>query len=237
MVGDPVYATESTKALTMYAVDAGGSLWRRNQLAPGNDTYLAWRQFSAPVGLTADFTLVQNGTGIDVVARKADGTVQTATITGTTLSAWRIVGTGAVDRPAAVVHSNGDLQVFVRTADGAIVTQRETNNAFPQVWQPTPAVAAAGAPAALIRPSGLIDLAVRGTDNFVYQSSQVAPAGSFGEWRVQYPQDTATDPTSLVLTDGTPIFTWRSPDGTIQTVFKPNAQFAGQSSRPQPAER
>ncbi|MCE7010192.1 hypothetical protein LWC34_46425 [Kibdelosporangium philippinense] len=212
MISDPVIVREPNKSLTTYAVDSAGALWRK-----ANDLS-AWRQISAPVGLTADFTAILNGTAVDIVARTNDGTIQTATYAANALSAWRTIGTNGTGRPSAVAHVNGDLQVFVRTADGVISTQRETNNTFPQTWQAIPGLTAIGSPAAALRTSGLIDIAARGENNLVHQTSQVAPAGGFGDWKVWHVEEAATDPSSLLLTNGTPIFTWRSPNGTIQTV-------------------
>ncbi|MEU4449471.1 hypothetical protein, partial [Actinosynnema sp. NPDC023926] len=93
-------------------------------------------------------------------------------------------------------------------------------------------------PAAVLRTGGLVELAVRGTDGLVHQSSQVAPAGGFGPWTVHYFEDATTDPTGLLLSNGSPIFTWRSTDGSIRTVFVAAAgtsrtapAFLGQQAR------
>lgn len=233
MVSDPVVVAEPSKALAMFAVDANGALWHRSQATPATSDYTAWRPISGNVGLSPDFTVVRNGTAFDVVARATDGSVKTATFSSGSLSAWRTVGSGTTERPAAVAHVNGDLQVFVRTTSGAIATQRESNNAFSQVWEPIGSLTAVGSPAAVLRTSGLIDLAARGTDNLVHQTSQVAPAGGFAEWRVRYAVEATTSPTSLLLANGSPIFTWRAPDGSIQTVFDPNGGVTGQTARQQ----
>ncbi|WP_170184908.1 tachylectin-related carbohydrate-binding protein [Saccharothrix texasensis] len=217
MAGDPTVVGEANGTLTIHAVDDSGALWRRAQLAP-NDTYTAWRKLGGS-GLTPDFTLVRNGTALDIVARFSDGVLRTARYSGSALGAWRTIGTDATGKPAAVAHANGDLQVFTRAADGTVRTQRETAGVFPGTWQTLGDLTAAGAPAAVLRAGGLVELAVRGADNLIHQSSQVAPAGGFGPWTVHYFEDAATDPTGLLLSTGSPIFTWRSPDGSIRTVF------------------
>ncbi|WP_033443574.1 tachylectin-related carbohydrate-binding protein [Saccharothrix sp. NRRL B-16314] len=236
MLSDPVVVSEADKTLTVYAVDDGGALWRRTQVAP-NSAYMPWRKIGG-TGLTTDFTLVRNGTALDVVARSGDGSLRTARYAGGTLGTWRAIGTDTTGKPAAVAHANGDLQVFVRATDGTVRTQRESGGVFPGAWQTIGNIIAAGSPAAVLRAGGLVELAVRGTDGLVHQSSQVAPAGGFGPWTVHYFEDAATDPTGLLLTSGSPIFTWRSTDGSIRTVFiaaagtsRTAAAFVGQEAR------
>ncbi|WP_367129348.1 tachylectin-related carbohydrate-binding protein [Saccharothrix sp. HUAS TT1] len=221
MLSDPVVVSEANKTLTVYAVDDAGALWRRTQIAL-NGAYLPWRKIGG-TGLTTDFALVRNGTALDVVARTGDGALRTARHSGGTLGAWRTIGTDVTGKPAAVVHANGDLQVFARATDGTVRTQRESGGVFPGTWQTIGNVTTAGSPAAVLRAGGLMELAVRGTDGLIHQSSQVAPAGGFGPWTVHYFEDAATDPTGLLLTSGSPIFTWRSTDGSIRTVFIPTS--------------
>jgi len=217
MAGDPVVAGDANGTLAIYAVDDAGALWRRTQIAP-NGAYAAWRKLGGN-GLTTDFTLVRNGAALDVVARFSDGALRTARYSGGTLGTWRAIGGDATGKPAAVAHGNGDLQVFTRATDGTVRTQRETSGVFSGTWQTIGDLAAAGSPAAVLRADGLIELAVRGTDSLVHQSSQIAPAGDFGPWTVHYFEDAATDPTGLLLSTDSPIFTWRSADGSIRTVF------------------
>ncbi|MCE7008133.1 hypothetical protein LWC34_35745 [Kibdelosporangium philippinense] len=232
MVGDPVVIPEPNKALTMYAVDVSGALWRRTQSSPSTD-YTAWQQISPIGAVTPEFTAVRNGTDADFVTRRVDGIVLAATFAANKLSAWRIVGTGAVDRPAVAVHPNGDLRVAVRTFDGAIVTQRESNNVFSGEWQPTAAISAVGSPAVVVRPSDIADVTVRATNNLVHVTSQVAPAGAFREWQVHNVDEAVTDPTGLLLSNGSPIFTWRNANGGVQFLYEPSVgRFTSQSSRP-----
>lgn len=144
------------------------------------------------------------------------------------------MGTGATDRPAVVNHVNGDLQIFVRTADGKLATKRETNNAFPADWQVLDGVDVIGSPAAALRDGSVVDLAVRGADNLIYQASQLAPASSaFSPWTVRIFDETATDPTSLVLSSGSPIFTWRTPSDLLVTAAIPGAGQRGGTATPE----
>ncbi|GAA3463166.1 hypothetical protein GCM10018963_51790 [Saccharothrix longispora] len=217
LLGDPVVVTEADGALSQFAVDEAGGLWRRAQIAP-DGPYAAWRALAAS-GLSTDITVLRNGAAVDVVARFADGTARATRVTGGSAGAWRTVGAGVTGRPAAVAHPNGDLQVFARRADGLVHTQRESGGAFPGTWSAVGGLATAGPPAAVLQGNGLMALAVRGVDGFVHQADQEAPAAGFGDWGVRYFEETATDPTGLVLADGKPIFTWRTPGGLVATSY------------------
>ncbi|MEU6151857.1 tachylectin-related carbohydrate-binding protein [Actinosynnema sp. NPDC047251] len=216
MLGDPVLVEQSDATIAQYAVDGSGGLWRRAQIAV-NGAYNAWQPITAS-GLTTDITVARKGTGTEIAARFTDGSVRVARYDGA-LSAWRTVGTGTTGRPALVVHQGGDLQVFARGTGGIPQTQRETSGAFPGTWTAIGSLATTGSPAAVLTGNGLVELAVRGTDNHVYQASQLAPAAGFSAWQIKYWEETATDPTGLTLADGNPIFTWRSPQGVILTSY------------------
>ncbi|MGM1060283.1 tachylectin-related carbohydrate-binding protein [Saccharothrix sp. Mg75] len=217
LLGDPVVVAGADGALSQFAVDGAGALWRRAQIAP-NGPYAAWRAIAAG-GLSTDLTVLRNGTAVDVVARFTDGTARAARVTGGVVGAWRTVGAGVTGRPAAVAHGNGDLQVFARRADGLVHTQRESAGAFPGTWSAIGDLATTGSPAAVLKGNGLMALAARGADGFVHQADQGAPAAGFGQWGVRYFEETATDPTGLVLADGKPIFTWRTPGGLVATSY------------------
>ncbi|MGM1060282.1 tachylectin-related carbohydrate-binding protein [Saccharothrix sp. Mg75] len=217
MAGDPVVGTEASGALALFAADGAGGLWQSRQVA-ADGGYEAWRRI-ATGGVTADFAVLRNGTALDVVARFTDGSARVLRVVDGTPGAWRVVGAGTTARPSAVAHPNGQLQVFARGADGRVLTQREAGGAFGGTWQQVGELTAPGAPDAVLTGGGLVELAVRGDDGYVRQASQLAPAAGFGEWRVRYFEETATDPAGTVLADGKPIFTWRTPQGLVATSF------------------
>ncbi|MBW4717326.1 tachylectin-related carbohydrate-binding protein [Saccharothrix obliqua] len=230
MRSDPVLVRESDDTLSQYAVDDAGALWRRAQVAQ-NGPYSGWLKVVAS-GVTTDFTAVRNGTNVDLVARFTDNSVNTARVTNGVVGTWRTVGTDTTDRPAAVAHPNGDLQVFARRGNGVVHTQRESAGTFPGTWTALGSLTTRGSPAAVVRGNGLVELAARGTDNYVYQASQLAPSAGFGAWSVRYFEETATDPTGTVLASGDPIFTWRSPQGLILTSYiNPGATFTGATAK------
>lgn len=230
MLSDPVLIAEPGDTLAQFAVDDAGALWRRAQIAP-NGAYHAWRKVSAN-GLSTDFTAVRNGTAVDVAARFTDNSVRVARVTGGTLGAWRVVGGAVTGRPALVAHASGDLQVFARGADGLLKTQRENNGAFPGSWTTIDSRATTGSPAAVIRGGGLMEIAVRGVDNYVYQASQLAPGAGFGELLTRVAEEAATDPGATVLANGNPIFSWRTPQGTVVTSYINPNSFRGATSTP-----
>ncbi|CCH30241.1 tachylectin-related carbohydrate-binding protein [Actinosynnema sp. NPDC047251] len=217
LTSDAAVVADSDNVLNVYAVDGSGQLWRRAQVA-ANGGWLPWRKLAA-TGLSNDFSVLRNGTAIDVVARFTDNSVRAARLTGDVVGTWRTVGTDATGKPAVVAHQNGNLQVFTRRSNGIVHTQRETSGVFPGTWTAVGSLAGVGSPAAVIRGTGLVELAVRGTDNYVYQASQLAPAAGFSAWQIKYWEETATDPTGLTLADGSPIFTWRSPQGLVLTSY------------------
>ncbi|MDU0288836.1 tachylectin-related carbohydrate-binding protein [Saccharothrix longispora] len=217
MAGDPAIVTEASGALAVLAADGEGGLWQRRQVAAGGG-YEAWRRI-ATGGVTTDFTVLRNGAALDVVARFTDGSVRVLRVVDGVPGTWRAVGAGATSRPAAVAHPNGDLQVFVRGADGHVLGQREGGGVFGGTWQQVGDLVVPGPPAAVVTGAGLVELAVRDDDGFVRQAGQLAPAAGFGDWVVRYFEETATDPTGLVLADGKPIFTWRTPGGLVATSY------------------
>ncbi|RKT52475.1 tachylectin-related carbohydrate-binding protein [Saccharothrix australiensis] len=217
MPGDVAVVPDANKLLNLYAVDSAGALWRRAQLT-ANGEFGPWRKLPTS-GLTSDFTVLRNGAAIDIVARFTDNSVRAARLADDSVGAWRAVGAGATGRPAVVAHYNNDLQVFVRLPNGVVHTQRESAGAFPNTWTAVGTLATTGSPAAVLRGGGMVELAARGTDNKVYQASQLVPVGGFGGWDVKFDAETATDPIGLTLSDGNPIFTWRGPQGDILTSY------------------
>jgi hypothetical protein len=90
--------------------------------------------------------------------------------------------------------------VFVRTADGRIVTKiQDITGPWPAEWQATGDFAAAGAPAAILDPVlGRTVVVVRGPDNQIYTLWETAAGSeSWGRWEkvVATNDPAATEPT------------------------------------------
>ncbi|WP_177221533.1 tachylectin-related carbohydrate-binding protein [Lentzea xinjiangensis] len=225
MAGDPVIVAGANNVSSMFSIDVNGALWRRTG-ARANDGFMPWVKVGGTGIPKHDFTVVRRGADFEIVARFADGAVKAAKITNE-LGAWRTVGDGAVGKPAVVSHlRDGELQVYVRRADGKIYTKRETGTSFPAAWSPVGDFVAAGAPAAVLTGRDIVELAVRGTDDFVYQTGQVAPGESgYRTWKIEKgPYETLVDPTASLLPDGSFTIHWRTPNGELIALYGTGGQ-------------
>ncbi|MFD9704135.1 tachylectin-related carbohydrate-binding protein [Lentzea sp. NPDC059081] len=218
-VGNPVLVKDKDNLLVSFAVDSSGALWYRKQLvlwgAPSQGTFGAWRSLGGS-GLTADFTALRNGTEIDVAGRYADGSVRVSRVTGSTLAAARSTGgTDVLGKPAAVVHTDGKVQVVVRRSDNKVYTQREGTSGFPGPWQPVGDLVAAGAPAAVLAGNGSLELSVRDGNGLVNTTGQSSPSVPFRVWEVRDTHEAGTDTTMIKMNNGDVLLTWRDPMGEV----------------------
>ncbi|WP_189153768.1 hypothetical protein [Lentzea pudingi] len=132
-------------------------------------------------------------------------------------AAGRITG-----RPAAVIGSDGKVQIFARRADGKIHTIRDSGSGFGNAWTALDGVNADGAPAAVIS-AGKLKVAVRGTDGFVYVNSQAVVDGPFAGWtklvdsRTGNAWPTDTEPSMVALSTGKVVVMYRSADEVTYT--------------------
>jgi uncharacterized membrane protein len=192
--------------LAGYAV-VGGALWYAPEVLNNTTTpYGAWRTLGG-TGLTGTPVSVLTSTGVRIFALTTAGTVQTATLSGTTLSDWTdLGGTGLNGTPSAVVGGDGTVSVFVRSGDGTIVTKKQSaGGTFPANWTTVGDFAVAGSPSAVLDVyPGQIAVAVRGTDSLIYFAYETARgSGQFTAWgQVSDPENNpesvaASDPTSF----------------------------------------
>ncbi|MFS8098373.1 hypothetical protein LFM09_14660 [Lentzea alba] len=232
ILSDPVIVNDANNVASMFAVDGGGALWRRTG-ARANDGFLPWVKLGGS-SFTSDFTVVRRGADFLVVGQGKENNLIVAKVTDT-LGPEQIVGGGIVGRPAAVVHQNGDLQVVYKTTLGFLQTKRGQGDSL--AGAPIKGLGAPpqskGSPAAVLRGGGILEVAVRGEDDLVYISGQTAPASdTFRPWTVPPAIGTvesATEPAGLVLEDGIPVFSFRTPQGEIASVFGYTGPPAGQA--------
>ncbi|RSD24866.1 tachylectin-related carbohydrate-binding protein [Amycolatopsis eburnea] len=204
---------------TAFAVDSAGRLLARPQDA-NTKQFLPWRVLPSS-GLTADLTAVAQADGIDLVARTTSGTYTKATYLDGTLSAWSAVpGTGWTGKLAATANPDNTLEAFAVQPDGVVVTQREQAAGFTGTWQPLAGVTAQGSPAAAVDSGGVVHVAVRGTDGYVYVTQQNAPGSTgYQAWqklvdsRTGAAYQSATDPSFTGLAAGGVVVTYRDSDG------------------------
>jgi hypothetical protein len=227
MLSDPALVKADNGAVRKFAVDAQGQMWQQS-----NEE---WFRRSASKLATADFSVFD---GKSIVGRYADNSVYVTSPERHAEGPPVVViifpvpsiAADIVGKPSAVRHPNGDVQIFAQRSDGKIYTTRGRFGLVgpPPVWEPVSDFVAGGSPVALLLDDTLVQIAVRGTDNLVYVSSQVAPAAGFGPWRVPVVEETVTDPTGTVKADKKPVFSWRTPQGTIAAMqVGPAGQFTG----------
>ncbi|MGP4021730.1 hypothetical protein [Actinomadura sp. 3N407] len=200
-----VTVTQQDDALVAFAVDAGGTLWALPQYAP-NDAYQGWIDLGM-TGLSTASTpvAVPVADGVQVFALDAAGTWRTALYARGTVSECASLSGPGFSGQAAVVSYPGDrLRIFVRSADGHILTKmRDGSGNFPQEWEQVGDLIAAGSPSALLSPvSGKTEILVRGTDDKIHSTGETLQGT--GDWRpwtdaqgASDPYEAATDPTAF----------------------------------------
>jgi FG-GAP repeat len=231
----PAVAREADGRLILFATDASGRLWTLTQKA-ANGTYGVWTGHGA-ASLVGTPTVVKVSNGIQVFARDTAGAVKTALLSGGTLSAWTSLGgTGLTGSPSVVVSPGFSLRVFVRAADGSIVTKKQdAAGAWPATWTQVSTFTAAGSPAALLAPvTGRTEVVARGNDGVIYSTGETSPGS--GTWRDWVPVSSfevaVTDPTAFTVT-GTSNYSWAfvfvRNDG-VRRVYTVNESTSGLSA-------
>ncbi|MEV6908245.1 tachylectin-related carbohydrate-binding protein [Amycolatopsis sp. NPDC051071] len=215
----PAVSAQRKGIISLFATDAGGKLWVRDQ-DPGSKQFLPWRVLQAS-GLSSDVTAVAHADGIDLLVRTTLGAYTKSSYVDGVLGPWITVpGTGWTNPAAAVANPDNNLQAFAVQPDGSVVTQRETADGFTGTWKVLPGVVASGTPAVAMDAGGIVHVAVRANDGYVYQTEQQAPAsGAYRTWerladsRTGASYQTATDPSMVSRAAGGVVATFRDLDG------------------------
>ncbi|AGZ41690.1 hypothetical protein AFR_17060 [Actinoplanes friuliensis DSM 7358] len=192
--------------LAAYAI-VGGALWVAPQAANNPQTpYGAWRNLGG-TGLTGTPVSVITRAGARIFALNTTGQLMSAVFEAGVLSDWiNLGGSGLTGTPTAVVNPGYTSSVFIRAADGTVVTKRQAaGGAFPADWTPVGDFRIVGSPSAVMNVNpGRIALAARGTDNLIYLAYEtVQGSGQFGDWvQISEPEDypetvAASDPTTF----------------------------------------
>jgi hypothetical protein len=212
MASAPVVGTlaDTNKTIVQFAVDADGQLWAY----PQTGSLPHWQDLGDQ-DLTATLTVIRVSDGLRVFGLNSQGAVKTIEYYNDgTVSAWAdLGGTGLSGTPAVVARPGYQLQVFVTSASGTVVSKtQDSNGVWPADWQtigtvdpnsPVPAVQ--GSPAAVINPAtgrGLVE--VRGTDDQLYQVAESATQFNvWGNWTktVEGSAPVSTDPTLVAYTN------------------------------------
>ncbi|GAB3729785.1 hypothetical protein GCM10027598_51460 [Amycolatopsis oliviviridis] len=221
----PAVSAQRNGVLSLFATDAEGKLWGRDQ-DPVSKQLLPWRVLPSS-GLSSDITAVAHTDGIDLLVRTASGAYTKSSYVNGVLGPWITVpGTGWTNAAAAVANPDNNLQAFAIQSDGSVVTQRETADGFTGTWKVLSGVVANGTPAVAMDSGGIVHVAVRANDGFVYQTEQQAPgSGAYRAWarladsRTGASYQTATDPAMVTRGAGGVIATFRDLDG-ISYIYR-----------------
>jgi hypothetical protein len=213
-----VTAKTPSGLLVQFAADANGAPWYRLENAPNNN-FMGWIPLSG-TGFTSPFTAVTVRDGIQLFARKADGTLSTALFKEDgTLSAWTAIGTQAiVGTPSVVVYPGYRMRVFATDANGNVVTtsQSAEGGAY-ATWETVAGITAQGSPSAVISPlTSLTEVVVRGTDGTVHNTGETSQgSGVWRAWKQPSDEASATEPTAFTYstpTGPTWAYTFRTTD-------------------------
>jgi hypothetical protein len=197
----PTVARMPDGKLTVFSYGPGGSLWFLPQDGT-NTPYAGWRSLGGS-GFVGMPTIAPLEGGVRIFGLNAAGELRTATFIDNTLSDWTSIGGTGLNGTVAVVTMPGwQSRLFVRAADGSIVTKQQLDDgAFETTWATIGGFASAGAPAALMHErSGRIVVMARNAEGFVrYVAEREAGTGEWGTWSNDAYQS-SVDPTALTYT-------------------------------------
>lgn len=180
----PVLARGTNKVLTAFAVDGGNKLWYSEQFGINGD-FKPWRKATSSddYNITGDMTVVPFGDGFEIAYTDPAGTVAVQRFVNGALNARRTAGgITAVGTPAAVVFSDGKVQVVARASDNKLYTQKEGASGFPGWTDISGAMRFTGTPEALLNKFNIVEVVARDTSGAVHRGGQTAPGST--TWRM-----------------------------------------------------
>jgi hypothetical protein len=203
MAGPPAAVRQADGTLALFALDGNGTLWATRQDNP-NGAYTCWANMGM-TSLTGSPAVATGPDGIQVFVRDTAGGVKTALYANRTLSGITDLGGSGLTGSIAVVDFPGSrVRIFVRGADGAILTKEQglAGGGFPEIWDRVGTFTAAGSPSGAFDATGRIHVVARGTDGIVYHTSETdLSTGVWGDWSSAQPEGdefrTAVDPTAF----------------------------------------
>jgi hypothetical protein len=189
-------------ALVAFAVDAAGALWALPQYER-NGAYQGWINLGMTGLSTAGAPVaVPVSGGVQIFALDTSGTWRTAFYGHGSLSDCTTVGgTGLSGTAGVVVYPGSILRIFVRGADGHILTKKQdASRNWPADWEQVGDFVADGSPAALISPvTGRTEIVARAADGKIYSTGETFQgANAWRPWVNAHESDAytaATDPT------------------------------------------
>ncbi|HEY2669108.1 MAG TPA: hypothetical protein VGJ07_01900 [Rugosimonospora sp.] len=242
LASTPAPARMPDGSLALFSTDATGQLWALPQSGP-NGAFGSWKALGGSGLVAGSLAAATVSGGVQVFGVTASGSVRTAEYYSSgTLSAWtELGGSGLAGTPAVVVYPGYLLRVFVRGADGLLVTKKTDGaGTWESAWSPVGSQPIVGSPAAVLSPtSGKTEVVARGADGAIYSTGETAQAS--GVWRdwtnVTLGVDVAATDPSIVTYTGSSGATWefvfRNADqqNRIYTVSTGGSVAAAQAPR------
>ncbi|EWM10798.1 hypothetical protein [Kutzneria sp. 744] len=221
MASPPVTAKLGDGTVVDFAVDADGKLWSYAQ----SGTVPFWKDLGDQ-DLVSGLSVVPVRDGLRVFGLNGAGSLRSIEYYNDgTQSAWsNLGGDGLSGQPAVVVRPGYLLQVFVRAADGTVVTKlANADGSWPADFSPVGSFAAAGSPAAILDPAlGRLAVVVRGADNEIYHVWETSVgSNTWGDWTktIAATDPSATDPSvaPYVNSNGQSwMITFRNTNGAVR---------------------
>ncbi|GHH56840.1 hypothetical protein GCM10017774_75410 [Lentzea cavernae] len=180
----PILVRGNNKLLTAFAVDGNNKLWFSEQFGI-NGEFKPWRQATAPdtYNMTGEMTIVPSGDGFEIAYTSVTNVVAVKKFANGALSPHRVAaGISAVGAPAAVVFSDGKVQLVVRASNNKLYTQKEGASGFAGWADISGALQFTGAPEAVLNKFNIVEVAARTTDGRIHRGGQTAPNSA--TWRM-----------------------------------------------------
>ncbi|MEV6713367.1 tachylectin-related carbohydrate-binding protein [Lentzea sp. NPDC051208] len=176
----PILVRGNNKLLTAFAVDGNNKLWYSEQFGI-NGEFKPWLQ-ATPLNaynMTGEMTIVPSGDGFEIAYTSVTNVVAVKKFVNGVLSPARVAsGITAAGAPAAVVFSDGKVQLVVRATNNKLYTQKEGASGFTGWADISGALQFTGTPEAVLNKFNIVEVAARTTNGQIHRGGQTAPGST-----------------------------------------------------------
>ncbi|WP_216213422.1 tachylectin-related carbohydrate-binding protein [Amycolatopsis aidingensis] len=234
------YVPRHDDQLRAFVVDPQGCLWETDQYADGMKFMPWWLHGGCGSFASVAPTISQSDPdSYRLTLLKRDGRYQTiSNVDGDWGTGWEVLYGDRFTGRAATALNGDRLHIFAKDEEGRIKFQvEEADGSFPGTWTEIPGLTATGTPAASVTGNGLVQVAARAADGYVYVTEQLNPgSNAYRDWQrlrdsrtgASYPS--ATDPASIDRASGSVAFTYRDSDGTVYAFESVTPQIGSRST-------
>ncbi|WP_439663445.1 tachylectin-related carbohydrate-binding protein [Lentzea sp. HUAS TT2] len=180
----PILVRGNNKVLTAFSVDGNNKLWYSEQFGI-NGEFKPWRQATAPdtYNMSGEMTIVPSGDGFEIAYASVTNVVAVKKFANGVLSPHRVAsGITAAGAPAAVVFSDGKVQLVARASNNKLYTQKEGASGFTGWTDISGALNFTGSPEAVLNKFNIVEVVARDTNGEIYRGGQTAPGAT--TWRL-----------------------------------------------------